>query len=319
MEKPLISVIVPVYNAEKYLDRCVDSIVGQTYDNLEIILVDDGSPDNCPAICDTWAEKDSRIKVIHKENGGVSSARNAALDIAAGNYVTFVDSDDYIDNDMVDIMAAEARKISADVVIVGFEYENCDKVAEKTDFSQIIFNDNDIILNYINDNIRPEACAKFIKKSVIGSLRFNLAFGYAEDLLFNYYVLKKCKRIVSLSDKKYHYVQNSGNSSTTAFITDTRINSYKVFELILLDCKDDNELYCAAVKRFTVSVFAILSRVMLVKEFSDKYYNDIVNTILKYKKDIISNNGVSKKYKLSLQAMQISNSAFKKIFVKLRG
>ena len=88
--QPKISVIVPVYKTGGLLDRCVESIVGQTYKNLEIILVDDGSPDNCPAMCDEWAEKDSRIRVIHKENGGVSSARNAALDIATGDYIGFV-------------------------------------------------------------------------------------------------------------------------------------------------------------------------------------------------------------------------------------
>jgi len=93
----LISVIVPVYIVEPYLDRCVQSIVNQTYKNLEIILVDDGSPDNSPAMCDAWAEKDSRIRVIHKENGGVSSARNAGLDMATGSYITFVDADDWLE------------------------------------------------------------------------------------------------------------------------------------------------------------------------------------------------------------------------------
>ena len=107
--QPKISVIVPVYKTEGLLDRCVESIVGQTYKNLEIILVDDGSPDNCPAMCDEWAEKDSRIRVIHKENGGVSSARNAALDIATGDYIGFVDSDDWIEPEMY---ASLIRKIS---------------------------------------------------------------------------------------------------------------------------------------------------------------------------------------------------------------
>ena len=93
----LISVIVPVYKVEKYLDRCVESIVNQTYKNLEIILVDDGSPDNCPAMCDAWAKKDSRIKVIHKENGGLSDARNAGMRLASGEYICFVDSDDWMD------------------------------------------------------------------------------------------------------------------------------------------------------------------------------------------------------------------------------
>ncbi|MCH5320896.1 MAG: glycosyltransferase, partial [Eubacterium sp.] len=97
MNSQKVSIIVPVYNVEKYLNRCVESIVKQTYTNLEIILVDDGSPDNCPAMCDAWAERDSRIKVIHKENGGVSSARNIGIDNADGDYISFVDSDDYVE------------------------------------------------------------------------------------------------------------------------------------------------------------------------------------------------------------------------------
>ena len=96
-KEPLISVIIPVYRVERFLSRCIDSVIGQTYKNLEIILVDDGSPDRCGDICDEYACKDQRIKVIHKENGGVSSARNAGLDIAKGAYVTFIDSDDYWD------------------------------------------------------------------------------------------------------------------------------------------------------------------------------------------------------------------------------
>ena len=97
MKNPLISVIVPIYNVEEYLNRCVESIVYQTYQNLEIILVDDGSPDNCSHMCDCWAGKDNRIKVIHKENGGLSDARNAGMKIATGEYISFIDSDDWID------------------------------------------------------------------------------------------------------------------------------------------------------------------------------------------------------------------------------
>ena len=95
-DNPLISVVIPIYKVEKYLCECVDSVINQTYTNLEIILVDDGSPDNCPAICDDYASKDSRIKVIHKENGGQSSARNAGIKIAKGEYISFIDSDDYV-------------------------------------------------------------------------------------------------------------------------------------------------------------------------------------------------------------------------------
>ena len=94
---PKISVIIPVYKVERYLDACVASVTGQTYTNLEIILVDDGSPDRCPAMCDAWAEKDPRIRVIHRKNGGLSAARNSGLDVCTGDYITFVDSDDRLD------------------------------------------------------------------------------------------------------------------------------------------------------------------------------------------------------------------------------
>ena len=112
----LISVIVPVYKVEPYLDRCVESIVNQTYKNLEIILVDDGSPDNCGAMCDAWAAKDSRIRVIHKENGGLSDARNAGMAVATGEYLAFVDSDDWLDITYVEHLYLLAQKYNAQIV-----------------------------------------------------------------------------------------------------------------------------------------------------------------------------------------------------------
>ena len=115
MENPLISVIVPIYNVEEYLNRCVESIVNQTYQKLEIILVDDGSPDNCPRMCDDWAKKDSRIKVIHKENGGLSDARNAGMKITTGEYISFIDSDDYIETCMIEILYEAIKKYDCDI------------------------------------------------------------------------------------------------------------------------------------------------------------------------------------------------------------
>ena len=116
MEKK-ISVIVPVYQVEKYLERCIESIIHQTYENLEIILIDDGSKDNCPAICDKYQKMDPRITVIHKENGGLSSARNAGLDIATGDLVTFVDSDDYIEKDMLEVLNSNLKENGCDISV----------------------------------------------------------------------------------------------------------------------------------------------------------------------------------------------------------
>ena len=119
MEKSLVTVVIPVYNVEKYLDRCLESVVHQTYSHLQIILVDDGSPDSCPGKCDRWAEKDSRIQVVHKANAGLGMARNTGIDHAAGDYICFFDSDDYVDPDTVEQAVALAEAHRADTVLFG--------------------------------------------------------------------------------------------------------------------------------------------------------------------------------------------------------
>lgn len=128
MIPPLISIIVPIYKVEPYLRQCLDSIVNQTYVNLEIILVDDGSPDECPKICDEYANKDKRIEVIHKENGGLSDARNAGLDICKGEYIYFLDSDDYIGNDTISILYQYLQKNKQYAIAIGYFTAFCDGV-----------------------------------------------------------------------------------------------------------------------------------------------------------------------------------------------
>ena len=166
---PLVSVIVPIYNTEKYLDRCIKSIVNQTYKNLEIILVDDGSPDNCPSICDNWARIDSRINVIHQKNSGVSAARNAALDLASGEYIGFVDSDDFIEPDMYSLLVQKSVDTDAGCASCGFVFDYIDGrdsvLIKSEDF---VLNGEDILKNYIADKlIRPETANKIYKKSFL--------------------------------------------------------------------------------------------------------------------------------------------------------
>ena len=114
-EKPLVSIIVPVYKVENYIQKCLDSLKAQTYEQIEVLLVDDGSPDNCPAMCDAWAERDSRIKVVHKENGGLSDARNVGMAAATGEYIAFVDSDDWVDENYLMYLFQGLSKTEADI------------------------------------------------------------------------------------------------------------------------------------------------------------------------------------------------------------
>lgn len=140
----LVTVVVPIYNVEKYLDRCIQSIVDQTYKNIEIILVDDGSPDNCPAMCDNWAQKDVRIKVIHKKNEGLGMARNTGIENAAGEYIFFFDSDDYVDATVVEKCVCNAVNNNSDVVVFGnyIAHENGEIVQEKIQSPTLKFEDN---------------------------------------------------------------------------------------------------------------------------------------------------------------------------------
>lgn len=317
MINELISVIIPVYNNEKYLNKCIESVANQTYKNLEIILVDDGSTDDSSGICDEWAEKDSRVKVIHKVNTGVSDSRNTALNIAEGDYITFVDSDDCIDKDCVEAMLNAAEKTQSDIAVSDFYFDFTDGNSKALKSEYCVYNKSELVKSYLLDKIRPEACAKLIKKSVIADIMFDINVHYAEDFLFNYFVLKKVNKLVNIGEPKYHYLQESGNSSTTAMITHNRAQGYKVFERVLIDCAEEQELYSAAVWRFTVAVFAILTRVMQDDEFLNEYFDTISNCIIMYKKDILLNKYVGLKHKLAVMLLSFSKRLYIKVFKKM--
>lgn len=233
-----ITVIIPVYNVEKYLARCVDSVINQTYKNLEIILVDDGSPDNCPKICDEYAEKDSRIKVIHKENGWISSARNAGMDIMTGEYVTFVDSDDYIKENMIEHMLGIMKKHDAEVVQVGYSSDEDEFCKPNEAYSEEIIVGRENIKTFIRDKkIKVVVWGKLYKRNIIKDLRFLEGLKYAEDNEFGYRLYKNVKKTVSTNEKMYFYCLEN-----TTSITHTASNGYLPWETWC-------ELYSQAVER----------------------------------------------------------------------
>ena len=146
METSLVSIIIPVYNVEKYLDRCIQSVFQQSYKKLEIILIDDGSPDSCPRLCDIYGKNDKRVKVLHKKNEGLGLARNSGLALATGKYVLFIDSDDYLSEKMVEKLVYQAELMNADIVYCGYFYETSNhKWIEVRDFEkEQTFKGNDI-------------------------------------------------------------------------------------------------------------------------------------------------------------------------------
>ncbi|MDR2790731.1 MAG: glycosyltransferase [Campylobacteraceae bacterium] len=223
MKMPLVSVIVPIYNVEVYLKKCVDSIINQTHKNLEIILVDDGSPDNCGKICDEYAAKDKRIRVIHKPNGGLGDARNAGLDIAKGEYIAFVDSDDYIAENAYEELINTAKKEAADIVISGFYYVKKSGIFlyEK---SLEGLNKEEILYQFLSDNYHSSVCNKFFKAKLFKELRFT-AIRF-EDLFIMPSLILAAKKI-SFTPKAYYYYLHTNETSLTSS-KDAR-NKYGLF------------------------------------------------------------------------------------------
>lgn len=211
MENPLISVIVPVYKVERYLHTCIDSVLNQIYKNLELILVDDGSPDNCPIICDEYAAKDIRVKVIHKENGGVSTARNVALDNAQGEYIAFLDGDDFWHSEYLKILFDLCIKNDADIAqcnfIRGFEtvFPDIYKTAKVKTF------DNHTI--FLKGYAKIIVCAKLYKRYLFDGVRMPEG-KYFEDDFTTWKWYYRAKKIVVTNQPLYYYTQN--NQSTMA-------------------------------------------------------------------------------------------------------
>ena len=200
MEMHKISIIVPVYQTEAYLDRCVRSIVEQTYRNLEIILVDDGSPDNCPALCDAWAEKDPRIKVIHKKNGGGGEARNVALDIAEGQYIGFVDSDDYIAPRMYEHLLSQMAE-DTDIAECRMVETDGDDAAldDGSPFESRTYSVQEAMRLHVADSLfRQTPPNKLYRRSTIGEIRFPVGTRI-DDEFWTYQVIANARKLVHTS------------------------------------------------------------------------------------------------------------------------
>ena len=213
MDTPLISVIVPVYKVEKYLDRCVQSIVNQTYPNLEIILVDDGSPDRCGEMCDAWAAKDSRIKVIHKENGGLSDARNAGMAVAKGEFVGFVDSDDYIAPEMFQLLRERMMADGSDIAACGVElvFEDGSPARPLTKAGSCVLEQESAMEALIRESwLKQPVWYKLYQSALIRDIPFPVG-RYHEDVFWTWQAVARAKRVSVFDTPCYFYVQRSGS------------------------------------------------------------------------------------------------------------
>lgn len=238
MHQPLISIIIPIYKVEPYLRRCLDSIVNQTYTNLEIILVDDGSPDGCPHICDEYAAKDNRIVAIHKKNGGLSDARNAGLDICKGEYISFIDSDDWVDEKYIEILLDLAIKENADIAI-GENIQTsgiCNKL-NNISKTQIYSSKEALYHLFTHNHIAfTISCGKLYKKELFSNLHFPIG-KFHEDEFTTYILLYRSKEIVYTNRILYYYFRHSNSITGNRHPWDV----LEVFEQRYLFFKNKNE------------------------------------------------------------------------------
>ena len=284
MQGTVVSIIVPVYKVEQYLDRCVQSIVNQTYKNLEIILVDDGSPDNCPAMCDAWAEKDSRIRAIHKENGGLSSARNAGLEMATGAFLQFTDSDDWLEPEMIAYLIDLAERNEADVVRCGyFESYETDEPDHPVGESRCVQPDvADQIIDLMNDGyLSGVVWNKLYRRTVVGDVRYDPADGCSEDILYNFRVLSKTQKVVYGDKPLYHYAVRMDSITNDEF-KPVAFSIIRAKHIIMEAHKNDEQVKPYCLKGYLNSAMIVMNN-MLRSGQCQEYYPGLRAEILKYK------------------------------------
>lgn len=237
----LISVIVPIYKVEDYLPKCVDSILSQTYSHLEIILVDDGSPDRCGEICDEYAERDSRIQVIHKRNGGLSSARNAGIDIARGDYFSFVDSDDWIEPDMYEAMLSAAQEYDVPLVCAG-RFDEDGATGESTPGlcpvkTEAVTGKELVSKIFRWDHLDSAAWDKLYARELFREIRYPVG-RVVEDVPTTYRIALLAGKAVTLAKPVYHYLHRE-NSITTAAVTEKNFHFMQHAARVYADIREN--------------------------------------------------------------------------------
>lgn len=210
--KELISVIIPVYNVENYVGRCIDSVINQTYRNIEVIIVNDGSEDESLDIVRKYEKKDSRIKVFNKENGGLSSARNVGLDNAKGKYIVFVDSDDYMHPQMIEVLYANLIEKRADISVCDFYWIfDGDTVEEDITNHPVAYENNEVLYRMILDELRTVvAWNKLYKAEIFDKLRYPVGKLHEDEFIIHK-ILEQCKRCVYTDAKLYYYIKRAGS------------------------------------------------------------------------------------------------------------
>ena len=288
----LVSIIIPVYNTSAYIDRCLDSVTKQSYNNIEIILVDDGSTDDSYEKCLSWAKKDDRIKIITQENGGLSAARNAGLDVCKGEYIQFLDSDDKIGQDMIKKMISEIEKNNADLAACAFYNIYEDKTLKGSMKAGIIIG-NDIVKSMFSPGFFLSSCNKIFKRNLLLSetgqfIKFTKGL-LSEDSVWLSEILPKAKRAIYVDIPFYYWYRRSDSltrGSGEVRLDERAMTEITAFEKVAKNCKEaGDDVYEAANKR----LFVILKQKLFAayrkkdKKLTKELNTKIKNVLKEYK------------------------------------
>lgn len=323
MDKELISVIIPVYNVQKYLEKCLNSVLNQTYKNLEILLIDDGSTDNSSKICEEYKLKDSRIKVFHKENGGLSSARNYGIKEAKGIYITFIDSDDDIEEDYIEYLYKLLKKYNTKMSICSYNVIKNNKTNLGINLEEKLLSTEECLDNLLCEKgFTVSACAKMYEKKLFDDITFPLN-KLCEDNGTTYKLIMKCSNIAYGNQAKYNYYIHNNSITTSSF----NIKKLDLIELVDTMGEDIIKKYPNLInsveKKKCNARFSILRQILENK--NNKEYDYIRKDIIKYlknkKKKILSNPKSTKKDKIAIILLLINENIFRigwKVYLKLK-
>lgn len=317
-QNPLVSIIIPIYNVEQYLDRCVASVRCQTYRNLEILLVDDGSPDRCGAMCDAYAQEDERIRALHKKNGGQSDARNVGIEASTGDYVAFIDSDDFIEPDMIETLLRLIEQYHADFSSCGVA--NCyqDKTTLQCKTMEEGCVDGETAFGYILEGkrIAGSMCNKLLDRRLLQNLRFPLGHIY-EDAMFIADLMPLVQKVAYTTQPKYYYYHRAGSSTTSRFKSrdmDAILAYDKTRQVVR---KQFPSLSKAADFRYIWAHFVVLDRMLAVEDYSSfPEFKPVVRFLKKHAFAAAANANFTKGRRLAALILRVSLPLYRKLMLR---
>ena len=321
-DKKLVSVIIPVYNVEDYIEKCISSVINQTYNNMEIILVDDGSKDNSGNICEKYSKSDKRIKVIHKKNGGISDARNIGIKNASGIYITFIDSDDFVDNSYVELLYDTIEYYDADISIASHRVLYKKKCLNKSNGEKFCAESKEILEKILyDDGIDISAWGKMYKKELFEKIKFPSNMLY-EDAATTYKLVDLSEKIAVNSQPVYNYVIRNNSISNCEF-NEKKLDLIKATKEMTDFVKSKYpELEKACNRRLIYAYLSTLTQLAKANNKNKKIEKELMDYIKENKKVVLKDKRIPKRDRLGIYAASLGMNVYKffwKCYSKITG